>query len=178
MSKKELDFINKIRVDEFGRKGVIDFTKNSRKGAIMFFVREKEKVVSIGMLLPIKINYLDKKYDILGIASIISVEKGKGYGLTLMGEIVKYIKSKRKTGLGFCGRRLLKFYERCGLKSEKRFGIRFALKDPKTGKIKFEAKNDIGDGIYYEGKDKFISKVLRTKSVGYYWVPNLKHPHW
>ena len=51
------------------------------------------------------------------------------------------------------------------------------MRNPKTGKL---IKDPDGPcpGIYYEGKDKFISKVLRTKSIGYYWLPEIKEPHW
>lgn len=65
-----------------------------------------------------------------------------------------------------------------GMKTKKEFGRRFAMKNPKTGEITFEAEGDVGDGLYYESKDKFITKVLKTKSIGYYWVEDLKEPHW
>jgi len=64
------------------------------------------------------------------------------------------------------------------LKIKKRLGLRFALKNPQTGEIKFEAKGDVGDGLYYESKDKLISKIIKTKGTGYYWLSDIKDPHW
>lgn len=164
------------RVKEFGKN-----TKNfeeDEKRSIFFFIKDKGKIVSFGMLEPIKINYLKKHYNILGISTIISVVRKKGYGTILMKEMIKYLKKKGKTGLGFTGNKTISFYEKAGLKTKKLFGKRFAVRNPKTGEIRFEKKGDEGDGLYYEGKDKLISKMLKTKSIGYYWIPNLEEPHW
>jgi len=42
--------------------------------------------------------------------------------------------------------------------------------NPKTGKKTIDNE---GDGIYYNGKDNFVSKVLKTKEIVY--IPIL---HW
>jgi len=41
---------------------------------------------------------------------------------------------------------------------------RFAYKNPRTGKIIYDSD---GHGVYYEGKDKLISKILKAKGYAY-----------
>jgi hypothetical protein len=174
--KSYINIMIKARIKEYGKN-----TKNfeeDEKRAIFFFVKNNQEIVSFGMLEPIKINYLKKSYTIWGIGNIISIKKGKGYGTILIKEMIRYLKKTKRTGLGFCGHRTTKFYEKAGLKIIRLFGKRFALKNPRTGELRFEAPDDIGDGLYYEGRDKLISKMLKTKSIGTYWLPNLKNPHW
>jgi hypothetical protein len=118
----------------------------------------------MGGLRPIKINYLGKKYVIEGICSIISVKKGKGCGKKIMQKIVKILKDENKTGLGFCGPSVTPFYQKSGLKTEKDFVKRFIYKNSETGE---EIIDNHGDGIYYDGKDKFVSKVLKSQEPVY-----------
>jgi hypothetical protein len=170
-------FIRKARFTEYGEHNT-KFQKRDQDKTVFFFAKEDDMIVAMGALYPIKVNFNEKTYHIFGIGGILSIVKKKGYGKVIIKEIIKYLKKTRKTGLGFCGRKNKIFYEKVGLKYENLLGKRFALKNPKTGKIKFEAPDDVGDGIYYEGKDKFITQVLKTKSVGYYWLPRIGDPHW
>jgi hypothetical protein len=119
-------------------------------------------------LRPISIVYLGVKYNIFGVCSILSIKKGKGYGRILISSMIKYAKKTGKTLLGFT----LKagFFKKAGLKIKKNFVKRFIYKNPKTGK---EIIDDDGDGLYLNGKDNFIKKVLSNKSKVYidilYW---------
>jgi hypothetical protein len=174
LPKKYMDVMNKGRVGEWGEKNRKNFKKDYWPGAKFFFVKEGKEIVAFGALRDVTINYLGKKYKILGICNIISVVKGKGYGKMLIQAMIKYLKAKGKTGLGFTDQ--TRFYEKAGLKSKKSFTWRFASKNPKTGEIKFDSGDC--DGIYIEGKDNLIKKVLSTKGTGYYWLPDVKDPHW
>jgi N-acetylglutamate synthase-like GNAT family acetyltransferase len=171
----EIKTMANSRIKQYGNNR-INFKE--QKKSTFFFVKDNKKIVAFGMLKPITMDYNKKDYKILGIGNILSIKKGKGYGKIIMQEILNYLKKKGKTGLGFCGRKNMPFYEKCGFNTKKRLGLRFALKDIKTGEIRGEDPDDVGDGLYYEGKDKLISKMLKTKSIGYYWVPNLDEPHW
>ena len=167
LSRSYFNLINKTRVREWGdseRKNKKDFEPDTK----WFFVKDGRKVVSFGGLRPIKINYLGRKYNINGICSIISIEKGKGYGKVLVKAMINYLKKNGKTGLGFTLQ--TKFFEKTGLKAKKNFIQRFVYINPKTGKKTIDNE---GDGIYYNGKDNFVSKVLKTKEIVY--IPIL---HW
>lgn len=174
LSKKELYFFAKESVREFdNNKKPIEEELEKLKGekrSIFFFVKDKGKIKSFGLLKPVKIKYLKKTYNILGIGNIISIEKKKGYGKILMKEIIKYSDKRNKTSLGFTGSRTEKFYQKCGLKTNKGLGYRFFY-DYGSSKMNRAEKSEFG--IYLEGRDKFISYILRTKSI-----VNIPCMHW
>lgn len=174
LPEKYMVLMNKWRRKQFGPNEIKNFKKDYLPGAKFFFVKANKEVVAFGGLREITITYLRKKYKILGICNIISVKKRRGYGKILIQSMVNYLKKTGKTGLGFTGQ--TKFFEKAGLKNKKSFTWRFALKNPKTGEVKFD--NEDCDGIYYNGKDNFIKKVLSTKSIVYYYLPNIDMPHW
>lgn len=66
-----------------------------------------------------------------------------------------------KTILGFTTQ--TDFFKKAELKTEKDFIKRFIYKKP-NGE---ELTDNEGDGIYFEGKDRFVSKVLKTKQLVY-----------
>jgi len=167
LTKKEKEIINKNRIREFGKKEKKDFKKDYEKNTKWFFVKNKEEIVALGGLRPVKVDYKTKKYNILGICSIISIKKKKGYGRKLIEEIIKYSKKTGKTLLGFTGKG--KIFKKIGLKIKKNFIKRFIYIKPNGEKV----YDKDGDGIYYEGKDKLISKMLKNKSSAYIFVE-----HW
>lgn len=168
LTKSEMELMNKARVREFGKNQVKNWKKDYPLSTDVFFVKDNKQIVSFGLLRQIKINYLGKNYNILGICSIISIKKGKGYGKVLMKSMVDYLKKKGKTGLGFTLK--TEFFKKAGLITKENFIKRFRYKNPVT--LKVEIDNE-GDGIYYEGKDNFIHRVLVTKSIVYIDIP-----HW
>lgn len=160
--------INQARMNEWGKNETRDFNKDYEPNTKWFFIKDKGKIVSLGGLRPIKIKYLGKTYNILGICSIISLVKGKGYGKILISFMKSHSYVIAKTLLGFTTQ--TEFFKKAGLGTKKNFVRRFIYKNPKT---KEEIIDNEGDGIYYEGKDKFITNVLSTKSKVYISIP-----HW
>lgn len=73
----------------FAKESVKEFDENKKpvekeleelkleKKSIFFFVKENGKIKSFGLLKPVKIKYLGREYNILGIGSIISIKKRK-----------------------------------------------------------------------------------------------------
>ena len=162
LTKSEKDFINKNRVKEFGKEGFRDFKRDYEPDTEWVFVKADSRTVSFCGLRPVRIEYLGKTYNIGGICSTIAVVKGKGYGRMMVNALVDYLKKKGKTGLGFTGE--TEFFKKVGLGTKKNFIRRFVYRNPKTGE---EVIDNEGDGIYYDGKDNFINKVLLTKSIVY-----------
>jgi GrpB-like predicted nucleotidyltransferase (UPF0157 family)/shikimate kinase len=162
LSKSDKTIINNARVAEWGEENRKDFKKDYEPNTLWFFVKDNGKIVSLGGLRPIHINYLGKYYNILGICCINSIVKGKGYGSILIKGMIDYSKKTGKTLLGFTV--ATEFFRKAGLGTEKDFVKRFVYKNPKTGK---EIIDNEGDGIYYEGNDNFIKKVLSTKDIVY-----------
>lgn len=170
--------MNKWRVKQFGPENRKNFKKDYWPGANFFFLKDDGKIVAFGGLRDVTISYLEKNYKIQGFCSIISVIKMRGYGKILIHAMIDYLKKTGKTGLGFCGEKNSKFYKKAGLDVKKDLADRFALKNPKTGEIKFDEEG--GYGLYFNGKDKLIKKVLSTKGVGYYYLPDVDKggSHW
>ncbi|MDD4352906.1 MAG: GNAT family N-acetyltransferase [Candidatus Nanoarchaeia archaeon] len=126
-------------------------TKDFVKDNIFFIIYDKCKIVSVGRLKPDKIIFLKKKYNLMGVADIVSAEKGKGYGKTLMKSITEYLKEKNILGLGLCARKNSEFYEKCGFTIAKDLAKRFYFNGPQS--------ND-DDVLYYNDIKCLINQIL------------------
>ena len=162
--KLSASFIKKwseTMTDAFGGDEILDVKDKKKYSKDKFFIAtDKKKIVSMGRLIPIKIKFAGKDYDIKGIAGIVSVEKGKGYGKALMTSIKKYLEKNKKTAIGFCGRKNDGFYIKCGFKIKKNISERFIYTN-ENGKAFWDNEGD--DVVYLEGKDKFMEKILSNK---------------
>lgn len=167
LSNSQKKVINNARVKEWGNKTRKDFSKDYEPQTIWYFVKSKNKIVSLGGIRPIKISYQNKKYSIGGICSTISLVKGKGYGKIMIEHMIKYAKKINKTILGFTTQ--TPFFKKSGLDTKKDFIKQFVWIKPNGEKV----YDDEGDGIYYEGKDKIISKILKSKDYAVIYVE-----HW
>jgi len=159
LCKKEMELMNKARIINFGRNETKDWKKEYSLDSVVFFIKKNSKIVSFLLLIPITLNYLKKEYNIYGVCSVISLDKGKGYGLLLVDSALSYIKNTKKSALGFTTE--TDFFKKAGFEVKKDFIKRFIYIDPVTNKKIVDA---VGDGIFYNGKDNFIKKVLSTKS--------------
>lgn len=157
LNRKDKKILEDLRVKEFGVENKKDFKKDYESETIWVIVRKKGKIVSFGGIRPIQVKYLGKKYSIGGICSTISAIKKKGYGKIMVSFMRNYSWRTGKTLLGFTG--ATEFFKKTEFGTEKDFIKRFVWVK-KNGERVYD---DDGDGIYYEGKDKFVSKVLKGK---------------
>lgn len=167
LTKNQKETINRARKKEFGKDEAKDFSKDYEPETLWFFVKKKNKIVSLGGIRPIKIKFLGRTYKIGGICSTISLEKKKGYGKIMVAFMIDYSRKTEKTILGFTGK--TEFFKKADMGTKKDFIKRFVWIKPNGEKV----YDDDGDGIYYERKDKLISKILKTKSPAYIFVE-----HW
>ncbi|MCX6750158.1 MAG: hypothetical protein NTZ83_01755 [Candidatus Pacearchaeota archaeon] len=159
LTNKEISIMNNARIKEYGNQEKLDFKKEDSKGEFIF-VKNNGKIMAFGMMKPVKVELNDKKYEILGIGRGLAVEKGKGWGRALNEARILKLKMLRKTGVAFTGKHNLGFFKKVGYKIE-RNGIRkFLYKNPKGELI--EDKD--GEMVYYEGKDKLITKLFKSKN--------------
>lgn len=155
--------INKNRLREFGKGNKKDFSVDYEPQTKWFFVKKKGKIVSFGGIRPMKVKYKGKTYNIGGVCSTIAVIKKKGYGKLMANAMVKYSKKNGKTILAFTEK--TKFFAKCGWGTKKDFIRRFVWV-----KLYGEKEYDTdGDGVFYEGSDKLVSKVLNGK--GFVEIP-------
>lgn len=158
LTLKTIKEIDKIWKKEFDDE--LDLKKPYKFAKDIFFLIYRDKILSVGRLIPIEISFLDKNYSILGIADIASVEKGKGYGKVLMTTIRKYLKQKRKTGLGFCSKKNTPFYRKCRFEVAESLAKRFLYINSKKKLIKDPDDEDV---LYLDEEDKFMKKVLSSR---------------
>jgi hypothetical protein len=164
LNKKDKKALEELRVKEFGEKNRKDFKKDYEPDTLWVMIKKKGKIFSFGGIRPIRVKYKGKFYYIGGICSTISVIKKKGYGKIMVNVMKDYSEKTGKTILGFTGK--TKFFAKCGFGTKKGFIKRFIWVKPNGEKV-----HDLdGDGVYYEGKDKLISKMLKNKSPAYIFV--------
>ncbi len=154
LSKEFIDIFDKAKQSEFTSGPIKDFSKYSSD--IFFIIKSNNKTVSFGHLKKIKIDYLGKQYNLFGIANLISIRKGEGYGKNIVKNMINYAKKKNKTLIGFCKKHNKKFYEKCNMGLNKQLLKRFLYKNSMNKHEDYV--------IYFEGKDEFIQKVILTKS--------------
>ncbi len=159
LTPREISLMNKSRTGLWGKGSKNNFRKEDSKGEFIF-VKDSEKIVAFGMMKPVKIMLDKKKYEILGIGRGMAIEKGKGYGRLLNCARILQLKKLGKTGVAFTGRHNIAFFEKVGYKIKKKGIKKFLYKNPEEELI----EDHDGDMIYYEGKDKFISKLLKSKN--------------
>ncbi|MBS3094304.1 hypothetical protein J4474_01430 [Candidatus Pacearchaeota archaeon] len=164
LNKKDKKNLEDLRVREFGEESRKDFKKDYESDTLWVMIKKKDKIVSFGGIRPIKVKLNGKVYNIGGICSTISVIKKKGYGKIMINVMKDYSEKTGKTLIGFTGQ--TKFFGKCGFGTKKNFIKRFVWIKSNGEKV----YDDDGDGIYYEGKDKIISKMLKSKSPAYIFV--------
>lgn len=159
LTSKEISIMNKSRVELWGKDAKIDFKKEDSKGEFIF-VKSAGKIKAFGMMKPVEIILDKKKYKILGIGRGMAIEKRKGWGKLLNNARILRLKELGKTGVAFTGRYNIEFFRKVGYEIKKN-GIRKFLYKNSEGEL---IEDNEGDMIYYEGKDKFVTKLLKSKN--------------
>ncbi len=118
---------------------------------IFFILTDKDILLSFGRLRPIELQFMLQDYLIQGIASVVSVVPGKGYGRQIMAAIKKYLLENDQVGIGFCEPENSDFYRKCGIEVFPGLTSRFYYINSWTG----ERENYESDTIFY-GKDRSL----------------------
>lgn len=159
LSEEEKTVINNARVANWGKVALKDFDEDYESDTLWVFVRDEGKIVSFGGMRPLEINYLGKCYNIFGLCSTISVVKGKGYGKVMAGGMLDYIKQSGKSALGFTTQ--TGFFAKAGLGTRKGLIKRFVWVKENGERI----LDNVGDGIFWDGKDDFLKKILESEDL-------------
>jgi hypothetical protein len=159
LSERDLKTINCQRKIEFNsdREIVLD---NKNAEWVWFLVYSKlEELLSFGRLHRVNVQFHGMIYHILGISTIISLEKAKGYGSIVMKNMKEYIQKSDTTAIEFCNPKNSEFYKKCG----------YLILKNGIGRFIYLDENDIpipglpGDLFYLEGKDKLIAKIASNQ---------------
>lgn len=130
------------------------------KNNTFFILQESDAVLSVGRLRPITVDFMDKKYNIQGIADIASVIQKKGYGEKVMQGIKNWLKENKEVGIGFCEPEVSKFYEKCGFSTYPGLTAMFWYVDKWSGKL----ENYKSDVIFFGEDRELINKLLNNPS--------------
>lgn len=164
LTKKEADLMNKSKKKEWPESYKIKNFKKDYPNSIFFFIKEGKDINAFGTLRNLTLEYKRKKYKIFGICNIFTIKRKHGYGRIVISAIIDYAKKYKRTALGFCSPKTSGFYKKSGLKIGKNLIPKVVYRNPKTGELKPE---DNADGLYYEGRDKLVSKLIKGKIPAY-----------
>jgi predicted N-acetyltransferase YhbS len=159
LTDKEIFIMNNARIKEYGKQEKLDFKKADSNGEFIF-VKDNGELVAFGMMKPVNVELDNKKYVIYGIGRGLALEKGKGWGRTLNEARILKLKRLGKTGVAFTSGHNIGFFKKVGYKIKKK-GIRKFLYKNQKGEL---IEDNDGEMVYYEGKDKFVTKLLKSKN--------------
>lgn len=136
LREEELKLINEARKRELGSKSEWRSDEVSETEDLIFLLREAATIVAFGRLRKYSLNYDSTSLDFYAISSIVSLEKGKGYGKKLMLEIKKFLNDKGCMGMGFCSLKNSEFYRKSGYEVVKDITDIFQFKEESGNYVK------------------------------------------
>ena len=153
LSKSDLDLINRHRKREFKAKiGIHPAPDNDDWTTPYFLVRNRDgRLLAFARLHHLKVNFRGRDYPVLGIATILSIEKRKGHGRKLLEAMKRYSQDRNTTAIGFCDPEDTPFYEKCGLGVIKGMDTFIFPSGPKS--------SEPGDIVYIESGDGLIKEM-------------------
>ena len=159
MKPAALRKIDNIWQKEFPRNDSV-LPKNRRNFSedTFFVLYDENKILSTGRLRPNSIKFRGKNYQIQGIADIVSVIKGKGYGKKIMRTMHKHLNNTGEIGMGFCMRENSPFYRKSGLKIAANLAQRFVYKNSKGKLVRGSTDNDV---IYFEKGRNLVNAIIK-----------------
>ncbi len=119
LTDQELNFIIELKdkVWTFGSEKQLGWIKkNVLKDDIHALYFKDDTLVSYLLLVPIEIEVNTEKKSGYGVSTVCSLEKGKGYGKSIMDHINDKLRKEDKVGLLFCQSKNVEFYQKCNWK--------------------------------------------------------------
>jgi predicted GNAT family N-acyltransferase len=174
LTENELRLINDARKREFNSQSLVDPKPDNEHWTKMFFLLKNEdnSLLAFARLHDTEIEFMKERYRVLGLATLVAIEKGQGYGKQLVTYMKKYIEDSAITGVGFCNKKLTDYYRNIG------FGV---IEDGTNKTLYKDTKGNLhndnwggGDIIYIEGKDNLIKEILSNPNENIF----IFRPHW
>jgi GNAT superfamily N-acetyltransferase len=158
LSREELSLINRFRHKEFNSTNkIVPASDNDDWQKPYFLLKHDGEVVAFGRLHSVDVEFRGVGYEILGIASVIAIMKGRGYGRKLMGAMKAYIENSGKAAIGFCDPKVSEFYEKSGYSIIRQGMSRFIFVN--DGK-RIDPSHPGGDVLYLSGRDQLMLEIL------------------
>ena len=158
LTKKELNLINSHRQKEFGQVALIEPSPTNEDWDKKYFLVKnlRGQLLAFGRFHDVEVVFMDQTYQVLGLASVVSLVRKKGFGKKLVKKMYQWARKNKKTVIGFCDPRVAGFYHKCGLETELR-GSNRLLRG--IGIYKMTSYRPDNDLIYTIGPDGFDKKI-------------------
>jgi hypothetical protein len=156
LSESDLQVINHHRVLEFDSKHPIQPEPGNEDWEMPFFLVKDEvgKILAMARLHEVVITFMERNYDAYGIATIIAMEKGKGYGSQVLKGMKDYIEESGKLAIGFCDPKNAGFYIKCDYQILRGQAKRFLFKSSEGDLKPIEHQDN--DLIVLDVKNMFL----------------------
>ncbi len=161
LGSEDLRIINEARLREFGSKsGIEPRPDNEDWDKLYFLARHNQELVAFGRLHKIPAEFRGVPTTILGIATIVALKKGKGYGGVLMEDMRAYIEQDGRTAVGFCDPSVSAFYEKCGYGILKNGAQRFTYRGQDGQDV--PPRYPDNDVLYIDGTDGMMAHLIEA----------------
>src|SRR3989344_6293418 len=103
LDQEEITILNKERREKFNSPP-LDKSFSYEKDIFFLLLdenNETKKILAFGKLVPLEIPFLEKRFNIFGISSIISRRSGHGFGKELVLHIKQYAEQEQRGVVGF-----------------------------------------------------------------------------
>lgn len=168
ISDEDLSIINAARRVAFGlaSRGIEIAPGNDEWEKLYFLAKRDEALLAFARIHDVGVTFLGKKYQILGIGTLVALPEAPGAGRQLALGVRDYIRERKQTGLAFCTPELARIYQRFGMGRIEKGQDRFFYPGP----TRFASS----DAVYISGKDGLIERMLERLRE----VAHLSRPHW
>ncbi len=123
-----------------------------------FLVREADQLTAFGRLHTVPVEFQGNRHTILGVAGIVAIQRGRGYGKILMSRMKEYIDESGQTAIVFCDPKVTAFYEKCGYSILPNGIQQFNFLDSEHQAIPSQCKDK--DVLYIDGDDHLAKQLL------------------
>jgi hypothetical protein len=94
-----------------------EFRNRFKKSEFHILFNSASNMLSIARInFNFKVRIIETEYQIAELVGFVAVEILKGYGKTLIGQLIENLKSRHIEAIGFCKNKNSTYYESCGLK--------------------------------------------------------------
>lgn len=136
LTAEELDFLNRWRLLAFDWVPSAHIPLDPRPGTenyseIFFLARTADgRVVAFGRFHNITARFMGRTYPIFGLATVASVEQGRGYGRVVVQAMRDHAVTMGRPARGFTTADITPFYVKCGIGVVQGGSVRFVYEGP------------------------------------------------
>lgn len=161
LTDAERELINYNRSCEFGSQPLESTDEYLSHNFFLGYANDQ--LVSFGRLKYIDVARGSQQHSILAIATIVSIEKGKGYGRLIMEAMHNFIGQDGRTAIGFCDPMYSGFYQKVGFTIVQQGSQQFHYIDSEGAEQPLKYPNN--DVLLLNGRDNLGQYIVDGAEV-------------